>query len=95
MSNSRNKKLKIVGLYVLSFAMLFGYWYMDNSTELNEFLKKADIVRTDWGFGVYAVVGLVQYAFLVAGISLPLILTILLIVKNKKRHTTKPIHNAG
>lgn len=89
MFNSLNKKLKIVGLYVLSVAMLFVYWYMDSSAELNDFLKKADRVRTDWGFGFYAIVGFVQYALIIVGVSLLIILTTLIIVKNKKLHTTR------
>ncbi len=91
MSNSRNKKLKIVGLYVLSIAMIFGYWYMDNSTELNEFLKKADRVRTDWAFGFYAMVGLIQYGLLIAGISIPLILTTLIIIEKRKNATQQGV----
>tara|TARA_R110000868_G_scaffold279603_1_gene539671 strand:+ start:358 stop:633 length:276 start_codon:yes stop_codon:yes gene_type:complete len=91
MSNSQNKKLKIVGLYVLSIAMLYGYWYLDNSTELNDFLKKADRVRSDWGFGFYAIVGLIQYGFLIAGISIPLILTTLIIIKKRKNATQQRI----
>ena len=91
MSNSRNKNLKILGLYVLSIALLFGYWYMDNSTELNEFLKKANRVRTDWGFGFYAMVGLIQYGLLIAGISIPIILTTLIIIEKRKNATQQRI----
>lgn len=87
MSNSLYKKLKIIGLYVLSVAVLLVYWYMDNSTELNDFLKKADRVGTDWGFGFYAIVGLVQYVLLIVGLSTPIILTIILIIEKINNST--------
>lgn len=66
--------------------MLSIYWYMGNSTKLNDFLKKSDRVSTSWEFGFYAVVGLIQYGLLIAGIAIPLILTTLIVMKRKNTH---------
>lgn len=81
MPSLQNQKVKILALYILSLVMLAVYWYMDNSTTLNNFLKKANRVRTDSGFGFYVIVGLVKYGLMVAGILTPIILTIFLIRK--------------
>lgn len=82
----RNKTFSIVGLYALSILMLSTYWYMDNSTKLNDFLKKADRVSTSWEFGFYAIVGLIKYGLLITGIAIPLILTTLIVMKRKTPH---------
>ena len=58
---------------------------MDNSQELKEFLEKADRFRTDWGFGFYALIGLIKMASLVVGVAIPLMLTIMLIRQRMKK----------
>jgi hypothetical protein len=78
-----NKKVKIVAWYLLSLLLLYFYWYMENSTELYDFLQKADRARVDWAFEFYAWVGLVQYTCLVAGVLIPIILTGFLIRESK------------
>lgn len=79
-----NKKLKIAGLYFLSIIMLLAYVYMKGSTELSTFLEQADHVGPDTGFGFYFLVALIQYILLISGISLPIILSIMLIRRRDK-----------
>jgi hypothetical protein len=49
------------------------------SLNLNEFLLKADNSRTDWGFYFFTVVGLVKMTLLIAGIGIPVILSLMLV----------------
>ncbi|MFZ6666207.1 hypothetical protein [Peijinzhouia sedimentorum] len=83
MLNSRRRTLRIVGLYFLSLLMLSIYWYMSNSTELNDFLVKSDRLRTDWGLEFYAILGLIQFGLLTVGIAIPFILTAFLVLKKE------------
>jgi len=74
-----NRSLKIVCFYVLSALCLGLFLYMENSQDLREFLKKADRVRADWGFGFYVSVGIIKMVSLTVGVATPLILTAFLI----------------
>jgi len=83
-----NKTFKIIGLYIVGFLCLGLFLLIDNSPELREFLEKTDKVRTHTAFGFYAIIGLVKLSSLIAGLTLPLILTIMLIrqrIKKNKR----------
>jgi hypothetical protein len=77
------RKIKIIGLYVLSAMMLTAYWLINNSVALRDFLEKTDRVMTHWAFGFYAIIGIVKFALLIAGIAIPITLTIMMI-KNRK-----------
>lgn len=59
---------------------------MDNSQELNDFLKNADTYRADWGFGFYAIVGLIKMVSLISGVTIPLVLTTMLIRQKLKKN---------
>ena len=59
---------------------------MDNSQDLSEFLKKADRFRTDWGFGFYAIIGLIKMTSLISGVTISLVLTIMLIRQKIKKN---------
>lgn len=85
-SSQLKKIFKIIGLYIIGLLCLGLFIYMDNSHELNGFLKKADRVRTGWGFGFYAIVGLIKMVSLVSGVAIPLILTIMLIRQRMKKN---------
>lgn len=74
--------LKIIILFLLGFVLLGLYLYLGRSPELNELLQKAERARTDWAFGIYVTIGLAKLASLIAGISIPLILTFLLVKRN-------------
>jgi hypothetical protein len=76
---TESRNLKIVGAYALGITCLVLFFMMKNSTALNEFLDKAERTRADWKFGTFAIIGLIQYGLLTAGISIIGILTILLI----------------
>ena len=78
---TKNKSLKIIGIYIIGFICLALFFLMKNSTELNEFLGKAERSRADWAFGTFAITGLIQYGLLTAGISIIAILTTILIRK--------------
>lgn len=84
MSSSINRKLKVTGLYFFSGFMLFTYWYITNSTELETFLKQADHSGPDSGFGFYFIIGIIQYGLLISGITLPILVSIMLIRKREK-----------
>lgn len=81
-----NKTFKILGLYVLGILCLGLFFYIDNSQELSEFLEKADRFRTDWGFGFYTMIGLVKLVSLIAGIAIPLMLTIMIIRQKLRKN---------
>lgn len=83
-SDSQKRLFRIIGLYILSVVLLYIYWSMDNSIELKEFLKKAERSGPQDALGFYAEVGLIQYGSLIAGISIPIILTTLLILNRNK-----------
>ena len=59
-NNQFKKTFKIIGLYIIGLLCLGLFFYMDNSQDLSAFLKKADRFRTDWGFGFYAIIGLIK-----------------------------------
>lgn len=81
-----NKTFKILGLYVLGILCLGLFFYIDNSQELSEFLEKADRFRTDLGFGFYTMIGLVKLVSLIAGIAIPLMLTIMIIRQKLRKN---------
>jgi hypothetical protein len=72
-------KLKNIRLYVLGPFCLGMYFLIHRSLNLNEFLLKADNSRTDWGFYFFTVVGLVKMTLLIAGIGIPVILSLMLV----------------
>ena len=57
---------------------------MKNSSILKEYIQKADNVGTDSGFGFLAIIGIVQYALLIAGWGILVILTVYIIRNNLK-----------
>ncbi|SMO92832.1 hypothetical protein SAMN06265379_1176 [Saccharicrinis carchari] len=85
-SSQLKRTYKIIGFYIIGLLCLGLFIYMDNSQELDDFLKKADRVRTDWGFGFYSIVGLIKMASLISGVAIPLILTIMLIRQKLKKN---------
>ena len=82
----KNKRIKIVGYYALSAIMLISYWLIDNSERLTEFLEKTDRVMTNWAMGFYAIIGFVKLGLITAGLAIPVVLTIMIII-NKKNTT--------
>lgn len=84
--NQLKRTLKIIGLYVFGLLCLGLFFYTDNSQELTDFMKKADRFRTDWGFGFYAIVGLIKMVSLFSGVIIPLVLTIMLIRQKIKKN---------
>ena len=80
LKNSKQLKRtsKIISLYVIGLLCLGVFFYMDNSKELSDFLNKADRFRTDWGFGFYAIAGLIKMVSLISGVLIPLVLTIMI-----------------
>jgi uncharacterized membrane protein (UPF0182 family) len=76
-------KLKIIGLYVLGLFCLGMYFLIHHSPSVNEFLIKADNFGIDLGFYFYTVVGLVKMTLLIAGIGIPVILSLILVWRGK------------
>ena len=74
-------------LYLLSIFCLILFVYINNSSELATFLKKADNFRTDWGFGFYVLIGLIKLVTIVVGLTTPIILTTMLIIQYRKKKT--------
>jgi hypothetical protein len=70
LSESSYRIILFVALYLLSALMIFGFLYLDGSAELKETLKKVDNHSTSTGFKFYALVGILQYGLLIAGISI-------------------------
>lgn len=85
-SNLLKRTFKIISLYIIGLLCLGLFFYMDNSQELGDFLKKADRFRTDWGFGFYVIVGLIKMISLIIGVTIPLVLTIMLIRQKIKKN---------
>ncbi len=85
-SNPLKRTFRIIGLYIFGTLCFALFIYMDNSQDLNDFLKKADRVRTDWGFGFYLMVGLIKFVSLISGVTIPIILTIMLLRENLKKN---------
>ena len=79
----KNRRLKIIGFYVLSALMLFAFWLLDNSEKLTNFLEKTDRVMTNWAMGFYAIIGIVKLILITAGLAIPVILTIMIIINKK------------
>ena len=79
----KNRRLKIIGFYTLSALMLFSYWLLDNSEKLTNFLEKTDRVMTNWAMGFYAIIGIVKLVLITAGLAIPVILTIMIIINKK------------
>lgn len=84
MFNSLNRKQKVVSLYLVSIVFIAAYWFMENSSKLNDFLESAHRARVDWGFGFYAIIGFIKFGLLTAGIAILITLTTTLIVKKKQ-----------
>ena len=66
--------------------MLIAYWLIDNSLVLKEFLEKTDRVKTNWAIGCYAIIGFVKLGLITAGLTIPIILTIMIIINKKTPH---------
>jgi len=73
--------LKSIYLYVIGFTALALYFVMKNSEKLNEFLYQTEQVRPDWKFGIFSIIGLIEYSLLIIGISIIVILSTLLLKK--------------
>ena len=81
-----NKRIKIIVFYALSAIMLISYWLLDNSEILTDFLEKTDRVMTNWAMGFYAIIGFVKLGLITAGLTIPIILTIMIIINKKTPH---------
>jgi len=73
------KVTRIIIWYFAGVASLTAFFAMRNSETITEYLEKSNRVRVDWGFGVSAIVGLVQYSLLTFGVGIICILTFFLI----------------
>jgi len=78
MKNS-SKTLRIIALYLTGLICLGLFFFIHCSNDLAEFLTDADQFRADWGFGFYVAIGVIKIVLLVAGITIPLVLTVLLL----------------
>ena len=67
--NNFRKSTRIIGLYFAGFLFLAIYFYIDSSAELGDFLRKADRVKKDAGFGFTLVIGFFKLVSLAAGIA--------------------------
>ena len=74
-------------LYLISISCLILFVYINNSSELATFLKKADNFRTDWGFGFYVLIGLIKLVTILVGLTIPIVLTTMLIIQYRKKKT--------
>ena len=81
------KTLKIIGLYIIGLFFMVLFFYIDNSQDLTDFLQKADRYRTDWGFGLYAIIGLIKQILLISGLTIIFVLTIMLLRQIIKKTT--------
>ena len=73
------RNLKIIRLYVISFLCFLGWWWMDSSPQLAEFLLQANRTRPDWKLQAFAFIGLIYYTLLAAAIAFFVITTVFLI----------------
>ena len=78
------KVVRAIIWYFAGVASLVAFFAMKNSETIAEYLEKSSRVRLDWGFGVSAIVGLVQYSLLVLGVGIICILSFFLIKSKRK-----------
>lgn len=74
----KKRKLRKVGLYVLSLFCVSGYGFLNNSNVLEMYIQEADACRADFGFEMFFWAGLLKYGLLFTGISIFCILQYLL-----------------
>ena len=79
MFNNSSKTLRIIALYLPGLICLVLFFFIHCSNDLAEFLTDASQFRADWGFGFYAAIGVIKLVLLVAGITIPCVLTVLLL----------------
>lgn len=79
-----NNKIQVAALLLQSLAMLAAAAYVDRSATLREFLKKTENMREHTEFGMYVVIGLIEYGLLVAGLAIPVVLLLVWLVRKKK-----------
>ena len=83
----KNKQyLKTLGLYIISIFCIITYFLLSNSESIVKFNQKADNYRIDYGFLFFILTGFVKYGLLLIGISIPIILTFLLLKKKIKHN---------
>ena len=80
-----SKRIKIIRGYVLAIVFLYSYYWIETSSSVQEFVEKSKNGRIDWAFGIASVIGIAQFALLIAGISIIVILTFFLIKTRIKR----------
>jgi len=73
MTSPKYSKLKAIGFYGLSLIFLITYWYLNNSSDVDELIDKADKTKATWSFGFIVTFGLVKYGLLILGLGIPLI----------------------
>lgn len=61
--------------YIIAIGCLLGYYYINHSPEVWEFLDKADRVDSPWGLAFLVLIGLSQYVLLIVGVALIAITT--------------------
>ena len=79
-----NNRTKTVLYYLGAIVALLVYFILENSEGANSLLNKADHSNTHKLFEIIAVIGLAKYSALALGISIPTLLTALLILKKKR-----------
>ena len=73
------RKFKIVVWYGFGLACLILHHTVANSEYIKALLLKSKRIGVDTAFGIYSMIGLVQFTLLIVGILIPLILTIILL----------------
>ena len=76
--------VKAVILYLIGLGLIGSFILMQRSAVIAHYLEGARRYRTDTGFAFYAIVGLVEYGTLVAGLSVLTSVTIVLLRRRSK-----------
>lgn len=84
----QKRSLKIIKAYLLALICILCFFLLNHSNIIPKLVTQADIGRYK-GFVTFLLIGLFKYGLLVIGIGLIMILSILLILNNKRSHENR------
>lgn len=68
-------KVKILLSYLLSLTLILFYFHIEKSENIDDLLKKTDVIRTDWAFALNFIIGSIKYISIFCGLLIGIVLT--------------------